>query len=64
MPNSQAQSELIEKTYRKAGLDFADTGYFEAHVSLAMNLGGSECQSYARPREQEPRWEIPWSSKR
>ncbi|KEF58768.1 uncharacterized protein A1O9_03611 [Exophiala aquamarina CBS 119918] len=30
LPNSDAQSELIKSTYRTAGLDFSDTGYFEA----------------------------------
>lgn len=30
-PNSVAQEELIRSTYRKAGLDPADTQYFEAH---------------------------------
>jgi hypothetical protein len=64
VPNSQAQSNLIEETYQKAGLDFADTDYFEAHVSMMTNTGGFESQSYARSREQEPQWEIRWSSER
>ena len=33
LPNSKAQAELIRSTYREAKLDFADTFYFEAHVS-------------------------------
>lgn len=33
LPNSDAQRDLIKSTYKAAGLDFADTGYFEAHVS-------------------------------
>ncbi|KAK5055284.1 hypothetical protein LTR84_013034 [Exophiala bonariae] len=31
LPNSDAQAELITSTYRAAGLEFSDTGYFEAH---------------------------------
>lgn len=31
LPSSEAQEELITKTYRNAGLDPADTQYFEAH---------------------------------
>lgn len=31
LPNSDAQAELIKSTYRAAGLEFSDTGYFEAH---------------------------------
>jgi hypothetical protein len=46
-------------TYGKAGLDFADTGYFEAHVSLVANEGGFEYQSHACPREREPQWATP-----
>jgi hypothetical protein len=37
VPSSQAQSALIQSTYRNAGLDFAETGYFEGHVSRLMN---------------------------
>jgi acyl transferase domain-containing protein len=33
VPNSAAQADLIRSTYRSAGLDFSQTGYFEAHVS-------------------------------
>jgi acyl transferase domain-containing protein len=31
VPSSGAQASLIRETYRKAGLDLADTCYFEAH---------------------------------
>lgn len=31
LPSSQAQEALIRSTYLRAGLDFADTSYFEAH---------------------------------
>ncbi|KAJ5091914.1 polyketide synthase [Penicillium alfredii] len=31
LPNSDAQMDLINATYKAAGLDFADTSYFEAH---------------------------------
>jgi acyl transferase domain-containing protein len=34
LPNSDAQAELIRSTYSSAGLDFRETSYFEAHVSL------------------------------
>ncbi|KAJ8122817.1 hypothetical protein ONZ43_g1083 [Nemania bipapillata] len=30
-PNSEAQADLIRQTYEAAGLDYADTQYFEAH---------------------------------
>lgn len=30
-PNSEAQAALIRQTYRKAGLDYLQTHYFEAH---------------------------------
>ncbi|KAK4214346.1 hypothetical protein QBC37DRAFT_421440 [Rhypophila decipiens] len=32
-PSMQAQRELIEACYRRAGLDLADTGYIEAHMT-------------------------------
>jgi acyl transferase domain-containing protein len=31
VPSASAQASLIRETYRKAGLDLKDTGYFEAH---------------------------------
>lgn len=31
MPSPQSQANLIRATYAQAGLDLADTGYFEAH---------------------------------
>ncbi|KAL2069774.1 hypothetical protein VTL71DRAFT_14453 [Oculimacula yallundae] len=31
LPSAKAQEELIRMTYKSAGLDFADTHYFEAH---------------------------------
>lgn len=31
VPSSKAQEELIRVTYASAGLDFKQTGYFEAH---------------------------------
>lgn len=31
LPSSEAQAALIRRTYGDAGLDLADTGYFEAH---------------------------------
>ena len=33
VPNPKAQLDLIRSTYLAAELSFADTGYFEAHVS-------------------------------
>lgn len=33
LPNSEAQSDLINTVYSSAGLNSSDTGYFEAHVS-------------------------------
>jgi hypothetical protein len=33
VPNPDAQAKLIRRTYQDAGLDFARTGYFEAHVN-------------------------------
>jgi acyl transferase domain-containing protein len=30
-PSATAQASLIQRTYQRAGLDFRDTGYFEAH---------------------------------
>ena len=32
-PSMEAQVKLIQETYKRAGLDIADTGYVEAHVS-------------------------------
>lgn len=34
VPNPRAQADLIRSTYRSAALDFAEVGYFEAHVSF------------------------------
>jgi acyl transferase domain-containing protein len=34
VPNSLAQADLIRSTYQSAGLDFSQTGYFEAHVNI------------------------------
>lgn len=31
LPSSEAQTSLIRATYEAAGLDTADTAYFEAH---------------------------------
>ncbi|PCH00416.1 Acyl transferase/acyl hydrolase/lysophospholipase [Penicillium occitanis (nom. inval.)] len=31
LPNSEAQADLINTTYRAAGLEFSQTSYFEAH---------------------------------
>ena len=33
VPSADAQAGLIRSVYKKAGLDFSDTNYFEAHVS-------------------------------
>lgn len=33
LPSAEAQVSLIQSVYRRAGLDFSDTSYFEAHVS-------------------------------
>ena len=33
VPSPEAQESLIQSTYSRAGLDFNDTHYFEAHVS-------------------------------
>lgn len=33
VPNVDAQAALIRSVYKKAGLDFSNTNYFEAHVS-------------------------------
>lgn len=36
VPNPDAQAKLIRRTYQDAGLDFARTGYFEAHVNQPL----------------------------
>ena len=33
VPSADAQAGLIRSVYKKAGLDYSDTNYFEAHVS-------------------------------
>jgi acyl transferase domain-containing protein len=35
-PSMEAQVKLIHETYKRAGLDIADTGYVEAHVSHVL----------------------------
>lgn len=35
LPSSEAQASLIRDVYSRSGLDFSQTGYVEAHVSLA-----------------------------
>jgi acyl transferase domain-containing protein len=47
VPSSQAQEELIRKTYAAAGLDFKDTQYFEAHGT------GSLCRCIQRENSTE-----------
>ena len=37
VPSADAQAQLIRSTYSLAGLDFKDTNYFEAHVSLYIH---------------------------
>ncbi len=37
----EAQVKLIRETYKRAGLDIAETGYVEAHVSRIL-LPGDE----------------------
>ncbi|KAM0545786.1 hypothetical protein ACHAPJ_011210 [Fusarium lateritium] len=37
-PCPQAQADLIRSVYRRAGLDMADTSYFEAHVGYSSFL--------------------------
>lgn len=32
LPSADAQANLIEETYRRAGLEFGTTSYVEAHV--------------------------------
>ena len=34
LPNSEAQASLIRDVYSRAGLDFSQTGYVEAHVGF------------------------------
>jgi zearalenone synthase (highly reducing iterative type I polyketide synthase) len=36
LPNGSAQAALIEEVYSKAGLQFSDTSYVEAHVSTSI----------------------------
>lgn len=33
VPSADAQAVLIRSVYKKAGLDFSDTSYFEAHIN-------------------------------
>ena len=40
VPNSEAQASLIDSVYTSAGLDPSATGYFEAHVSIALTIVG------------------------
>lgn len=40
LPSAEAQASLIRDVYRLAGLDFGQTAYVEAHVSLASRKTG------------------------
>jgi acyl transferase domain-containing protein len=42
LPSSDAQANLIRKVYKEAGLDLADTGYFEAHVGAHISHMASQ----------------------
>ena len=42
-PNGEAQEELIQNTYHKAGLDMRHTRYFEAHGTGKETLVQSQC---------------------
>ena len=37
LPSAESQAALIKDTYRRAGLDYQDTNYVEAHVSSYLN---------------------------
>lgn len=36
LPNAEAQAELIQDVYRRAGLDYSQTSYVEAHVCCTL----------------------------
>lgn len=40
-PSKDAQASLIQETYKKAGLNFATTRFFEAHGILTLAVGNT-----------------------
>jgi acyl transferase domain-containing protein len=60
LPNSQAQEDLIRSTYLRAGLDFSQTDYFEAHVRSLPYYSYASSQLIIN-RELEHQREIHWS---
>lgn len=55
LPSSDAQANLIKSTYLSAGLDYSQTPYFEAHVSLSLRV---QYPANENSRELEHRQEI------
>lgn len=61
VPNADAQAELIRSTYRSAGIDFTDTHYFEAHVSLSTYNTLGDQESLPARRVLERKQVIHWN---
>ena len=47
-PSMEAQQKLIEDCYRRAGLDLAETGYVEAHMTGTLAGDPVEAEALAR----------------
>lgn len=62
VPSADAQADLIRSVYKKAGLDFSDTNYFEAHVSHDR-CHQTILQTDRSCRAPEPKLVILWSSR-
>lgn len=52
----EAQQKLIEECYRRAGLNLADTGYVEAHMTGTLTGDPIEAEALARTfgKHREP----------
>ena len=50
MPSSDAQAQLIQRTYDAAGLSYADTAYFETH-GTGTPLGVRVCHDFHSPSQ-------------
>ena len=62
VPSADAQAGLIRSVYKKAGLDFSDTNYFEAHVSHNP-CHRTIIQTNRNLRAPEPKLATLWSSR-
>ena len=47
-PSMEAQRRLIEECYKRAGLDLAETGYVEAHMTGTLTGDPIEAEALAR----------------